>query len=151
MATGPYRSPPRHPPSCDRHPGARATDRCPRCAARLCNDCLSFAGARLVCAGCARGVNVVRRLAFIARALALAATSFVLVLPGLTIDWSSRPYPPWKEIVLKDALRSCSSGNLDLLLSSLVMHGDDQEVITLAEAYASTCALSPVAEEMVSR
>ena len=148
MATGPYRRHIERPPACDLHAEVPSTDRCARCAVRVCDDCLAFAGSRVVCVGCARGI---RRRGAALRAIAAVALAVAGAAPGLLglretrADWS----PP--VVILKAAILTCETGGLDLLLSSFVMSGRDREVVAIGDAFAAECEVPAQTAHMVAR
>jgi hypothetical protein len=148
LAQSPYRRHVERPPPCDRHPDAPAGHCCSRCGGRACDDCLVFLGAGVVCSGCA---HVTRRRGAIVRAALAVALAVACVVPSFAVlrETGTAWTPP--ESTVRSSIRICDADSLDLLLSSLTMHGQDRAIVSYGGRYAAECPLRPQTEGMISR
>lgn len=148
VANGPYRDAPRRPDTCAIHPGADAVDVCARCGACVCDGCAMPGGARVVCPGCTpifgrRGAS--RRAAAAALMLCLGAA----ILAFAPLQTARGEHPAGLDYMVDVAARSCNAETIDVLISSLIMHGRDEEAVGAARRFRAACAPSRAMRAMI--
>jgi hypothetical protein len=102
----------------------------------------------VVCSGCARGT---RRRGALVRAVAALTLAVACVVPSYAV-LGQKP-AAWSplEATVRIAIRLCEPGDLDLMLSSLVMNDHDLEVVAYGDRYAAACPLRAQTEGMITR